>query len=64
MKQTPKALIGLRCSLHLYVKMHVQYITLLSLENDNALVKHCYIFLVCDPKHSLYAVLLSLLNIY
>ena len=33
--------------------MNVQYITLLRLENDNALVKNCYIFLVCDPKHRL-----------
>ena len=46
MKQTSKALIGLRCGWHLYVNMHVQYITLLRLENDNALVKNCYIFLV------------------
>ena len=53
MKQTPKALIGLRCGWHLYVNMNVQYITLLRLENDNVLVENCYIFLVCDPKHKL-----------
>ena len=63
MKQTPKAMIDLRCVGHLYVNMNVQYITLLRLKNDNALVEKCYIFLLCDPKHRLCGTSLALKHI-